>query len=320
MWGGGSGGGGGTGGSGGGVGGVGGGGGGAGGSENDASGRRSQYETEVNQYLEDVIRDFSDRDTETIGTHLDTIRQALGKDAESSIELRYGGSIKKHTYVDGLSDVDSLVVVNGSDLESKTPKEVIHDFAEKIRARLPYTEVKEGDMAVTVGFTDGTEVQVLPAIRTATGLRVASKKGEEWSNVTNPDKFAAKLTAANQAMGGKLVKVIRLFKAEVNSKIKGGWDLSGYHIEALAIDAFTNYQGRATYKDMLMHLTKHASDAVLEPTVDTTGQSIHVDNELGPRNSMERRMASAALQRELAKMRDADSAASMKRWKELMGD
>ena len=210
-------------------------------------------------------------------------------------------------------------MINGTDLENRPPGEAIHEFAEKIRERLPYTEVKEGDMAVTVKFTDGTEIQILPAIRTATGIRVASQKGEKWSNVVHPERFAERLTNVNQKTGGKLVKVIRLFKAEVNSRLKGDWQLSGYHVEAMAVDAFQDYQGRLTYKDMLMHLTRHASEAVLHPVEDTTGQSIHVDDDLGPANSNERRIVAAALQRELAKMEVADSVASTMRWKDLMG-
>ena len=307
-------------------GGGGGGGGGDGGAADDGSEvtdnvpaeDRAEYETEINQHLEDVIRDFSDRDTEKIGTHLETLRQGLQRDADITIELRYGGSIKKHTYVDGLSDVDALAVINGSDLESKSPREVIHDFAGRIRERLPNSEVKEGDMAVTVKFTDGTEVQILPAIRTARGIRVAAQKGERWSNVANPDRFARRLTSLNQQMGGKLVRVIRLFKAEINPRLKDN-QLSGYQVEALAVDAFTDYKGRTTYKDMLIHLTRHASNGVLQPVNDTTGQSIHVDDDLGGPNSTERRIVRAALQGELAKMEDADSAASMKRWTELMG-
>ena len=89
------------------------------------------------------------------------------------------------------------------------------------------------------------------------------------------------------------MRVIRLFKAEVNSQITGGYELSGYHVEALAVDAFKNYSGRTTYKDMLMHLTKYASDAVLNPVTEITGKPAHVDDDLGERNSMNRRMTSA---------------------------
>ena len=298
--------------------GGGGGGGGDGGEDSGSEEERAECETEVNQYLDDVIRDFSERDTDKIGTHLETLRQGLEKDADISIELRYGGSIKKRTYVDGLSDVDAVAVISGSDLESKSPKEVIHDFAQRIRERLPNSEVKEGEMAVTVKFTDGTDVQILPAIRTARGIRVSSQKGDKWSNVANPDRFAKRLSSLNQQMGGKLVRVIRLFKAEVNPRLKS-WQLSGYHVEALAVDAFTDYKGRTTYKDMLIHLTRHASNGVLQPVNDTTGQSIHVDDDLGAPNSTERRMTRAAIQGELAKMEDADSAGSMKRWTDLMG-
>jgi hypothetical protein len=285
-----------------------------------SSEKRAEYEAEINTYLEDSVREYSQRDTEKIGIHLETLRQALGNDTEFPVELRFGGSIKKHTYIDGLSDVDAIATTKGDEIESKSPREAIHDFALKVKARLPLTEVSEGDMAVTVSFSDGTDIQILPAIKTARGLRVASRKGEKWSNVSNPDRFARRLSSINKETGGKVVKVIRLYKAGVNSQLSEDAQLSGYHIEALATEAFSNYQGRRTYKDMLIHLTKFAADHVQAPITDSTGQSDYADNYLGEKNDPRRKIVRAALERQLAKMNDAESEASVRRWKPLMED
>jgi hypothetical protein len=74
-------------------------------------------------------------------------------------------------------------------------------------------EVSSGNLAVTVTYPDGTQLQLLPTLRTASGFRIASSKNpEQWSNVVRPASFARKLTEVNQANSGKLVPIIKLFK------------------------------------------------------------------------------------------------------------
>ena len=102
----------------------------------------------------------------------------------------YGGSIKKHTYVDGLSYVDALATINSTDLENKTPDEIMNIMIDKIQQRLPETDIKKGKLAVTVSFSDGCEIQILPAIKTKTGVKIASQDGLNWSKVIKPDNFA----------------------------------------------------------------------------------------------------------------------------------
>lgn len=279
--------------------------------------QRGSYETELNVYLQDLLVDFNNRNVDQIKTHLDTISNALSKDIEGTVNLVYGGSVKKHTYVDGLSDVDTLAIISETSLVDASPRSVLAYFARRLQERLPDTEIKIGNLAVTVTFSDGHKIQVLPAISTKTGIRISSADGS-WSNIVRPEVFARKLTSVNQSNSSRVVPVIKLYKA-INEQLPKDVRLSGYHIESLAINAFRNYKGKLNYKDMLLHLTEYASRAVIGPIKDSTGQSIHADDYLGDAGSLRRQKASAALKRNAARMKLADSEASMERWRELMG-
>ena len=172
---------------------------------------------------------------------------------------------------------------------------------------------------VPIRFSDGHEIQILPAIKTATGIRIASVKDDRWSKVIKPEKFAEKLVYINKKNNGGVVPIIKLYKA-INAQLPTDVQLSGYHIESLSIEAFENYEGPKTRKSMLMHLTNFSSSAVLDPIKDSTGQSINVDDYLGDPNSIERIKASAAIKRIYARMIVADTGASIDKWKDLMGE
>ena len=278
----------------------------------------SSYEINLNNYFQDLLRDFNDRDIEGIRRHLETIISALKQEMDI-ISLLYGGSIQKHTYVNGLSDVDVLAILTDSKYEHMIPKEVISTFADKLQQRFPYTNIKTGNLAVTVEFSDGHQIQVLPAIRTQTGIRIAHPDDDRWSDVIRPDRFANKLTEINQSKNGRVVPVIKLFKA-INAQLPKDARLSGYHIESLAINAFEIYKGKLNYKDMLLHFTNYASDAVKFPITDRTGQSLHVCDYLGNFGSLERDRVSREVRRIHSTMKKADELRSLEPWKNLMGD
>jgi len=281
--------------------------------------QRGKYETELNSYLQDVLADVNSREPEIVKTHLKTIQDALSQETEEAIPLLQGGSMRKHTYVDGLSDVDVLAIVNNSALENASPSQLLEFFVDRMRVRLPNTDITVGKLAVTVKFSDGYEIQVLPALTTKTGIRIVAADGNEWSNVIKPEKFARKLTSVNQANGGTVVPVIKLYKV-INSQLPDDVRLSGYHIESLAINAFDGYSGPRSRKDMLFHLAEYTSSAVLHPTEDSTGQSMHVDDKLGGISSPERQKASASIKSIVARMKSGESEAQVDRWKQLMGD
>jgi hypothetical protein len=275
------------------------------------------YNTEINAYLQQILTYLNDRDNEAIRTHIETILSALSKDDIGIIQLLYGGSISKHTYVDGLSDVDLLAVIDKTELIGKTPDEVLDYFEDLIRQRLRDSDIRKGKMAVTIHFSDGCEIQILPALKTATGIRVADQDNQQWSGVVKPEKFAAKLTEVNQNNNNGVVPIIKIFKA-MNSEQPKENQLKGYHIESIAIEAFSNYDGPKTRKAMLMHYTKFASSAVLSPIKDRTGQSVHVDDYLGDENSIQRQRVNRSLVRLSNQMNTADNERSMDRWQDII--
>ncbi|EKV01608.1 tRNA nucleotidyltransferase (CCA-adding enzyme) [Leptolyngbya sp. PCC 7375] len=280
------------------------------------------YTSEVNGFLQEILKEYNVRQREEIRKHLEVLQQSINKEIEGAIDLLFGGSVKKHTYLKGLSDVDSLVLINNTSLENRSPHEVLNYIAEKVKERLPNTQVNPpGKLAVTVKYSDGIEIQLLPALKTKSGFKIISTTHEnQWSNVIRPQAFASKLTEVNQACSGNVVPVIKLFKAIVAKKLPANLKVSGYHAESLAIEAFKDYNGSRTYKDMLAHFCRTASEQVKTPIKDKTGQSLHVDDYLGSTNSRERKQVSSWLSRIDVRLRNADSLQSLKKWQELFED
>ena len=247
---------------------------------------------QVDAYLREKLRDYNDRDAEAINRHIRGLRDALEQSGNDVLPTRFGGSVSRHTYVDGLSDVDVLLIVNDSSLSGRDPRVVIQRMAELIQHRMPRTQVSTGHLAVTVTYADGHEIQVLPAIRTKAGIRIANPGRNEWSGVLHPERFSQKLTDVNQANGGRVIPAIKLTKALANHVIRSDKDkINGYHVESLAIDAFKNYRGPTDRKSMVSHLLEFSSSAVIQPIRDSTGQSRFVDDYMGRPGSDARQKA-----------------------------
>lgn len=281
----------------------------------------SSYNAQVNELLCEALKEINQRDSQKTWEYISAIKEAINEGIEGTIDLAFGGSVRKHTYVNGLSDVDLLVQVNNTSLVQSSPKEALRYFETKIKAALSNVvgaEVSSGNLAVTISYPDGTQLQLLPAIRTASGFRIISSRNpERWSNVLRPTSFARKLTEVNQANSGKVVPIIKLFKGLINDR---SVKLSGYHAESLAIKAFECYQGSTSYKEMLLHMCRASTDFVMSPIADRTGQSLHVDDYLGAANSQQRRQASEGLSRLTKQMETADAQRSIARWQDWLID
>ncbi|WP_221568339.1 CBASS oligonucleotide cyclase [Alkalihalobacillus sp. TS-13] len=281
--------------------------------------KQDAYDREVNKFLESLFKQINSRDTEQINKHLETLKGALEKDIENSIEMRFGGSLNKHTYVNGLSDIDMLVQINNSSYQDKSPQELLSIFAEKISKRLPNTEVSIGKLAVTVKYSNGNEIQLLPSLKTQTGYKIPSIGSDKWSNVIKPHKFAEKLTKVNRENGNRVVPLIKLFKS-INSSAPKSKQLSGYHIESLAINAFKNSDSTPrTFKGMVEYFVRFSKNAVLESVKDSTGQSIHVDDYLGARNSPDRKRISISLKVLEKRIKNANDNQINRVWNDLLG-
>lgn len=279
--------------------------------------RGREFENNVNQLINDTLKSANDRDIEAVNTHIDAMIKALNKEIDGNVQTMFGGSVSKHTYVDGLSDVDVLVVLNNSELSEKSPSEVNKYFAERLEIRLPQTKINVGKLAITVKFSDGVEIQLLPSIKTETGVKIAQSNGDNWSKVVKPGKFAEKLVTVNQACNGKVVPVIKLVKSII-SELPDKRQMSGYHIESMAVSIFSNYNGEKTSKSMLKHFFDKSVSKVLSPIKDKTRQTINTDSYLGAKDSVERKAVSDSLSGIVRKIESAERSGNMGQWKDIL--
>jgi len=260
------------------------------------------------------LSDYNNRPEAAIAGHLKAIKKALEKEIDGTVDTIFGGSVAKHTYVDGLSDVDALVRLKDDTLQSMSPDEVLAYFGERLEKRFPGADVEVGSVAVTVTFAD-SQIQLVPAVTRKRSLRVPDGDGG-WSTA-RPDVFARALTRANKEQNGKLVPTIKLAKAmlaDMPSRIRP----SGYHLEALAIEAFKNYNGKAGYAPMLEHFMKESARMVTTPMKDKTGQTPYVDAYLGKLRSTERLILANTLSRVAREMRVADMSHSINDWRRIL--
>ena len=280
--------------------------------EEDAHGEA--FEIEAGKHLGRLLADFNSRDVEGIQAFLEQMERDLAGDVAGSVETLFGGSVAKHTYVDGISDVDALVLLEDSALAGGSPEGAKELLASCLRERYGRASVEVGRLAVTV-TVGANKIQLLPALRDGEGFRIADRHGTRWSRIA-PRGFASALTRANQRLNGKLVPCIKLAKAVVAS-LPASHRISGYHVESMAIEVFKEYDGPAQAKAMLVHFFEESAGRVVRPIRDSTGQSVHVDDELGRKGSLKRRIVADALGRVGRRMRNADGARSLEMWKEL---
>jgi hypothetical protein len=172
---------------------------------------RQRLEGQVNDLLQRLLAQFNDRDRAKIGDRLSEIESCLA-DAVEIDRILFGGSVAKHTDVDGLSDVDALVVLDRQDLAGKPPADVLGAFHKTLDDTLPRQEIssiRKGRLAVTVTYDDGLEIQLLPALRTGQTVEIAGPDGRSWSD-TQPRIFERELTTLNQRLNFALVPTIKL--------------------------------------------------------------------------------------------------------------
>jgi hypothetical protein len=277
---------------------------------------RQKRDIAISALLTDLLSAFNSRDYDRTSKHMSEIESALGEEVDGMETLLFGGSVAKHTYVDGLSDIDSLVIIDREEIESSSPAELLDDFAAAVRKNIGDrigAQVTVGRLAVTVEYADGTVIQLLPAARHRGGFVISDDRGTGWRHI-RPKEFTRAIVEANQRLDRALVPTIKLAKSAL-SNVPEDIRPSGYHVEALALKVLGNYRGDRTPRVMLPEFFKGAADAVMRPTADVTGQSKHIDSHLGESGSDSRRRLSAVLERIARKLENARSAAQ---WRDVL--
>lgn len=280
--------------------------------------RKDAYEADVGEYLTSLLAEYNDRDIEGTRDVLEAVKKELEGEIDGTVDLLFGGSVAKHTYVDGLSDVDMLVLFEKTELAGSSPGEIQKMLSRLLRDRFGrQATISAGKQAVTVSWEERT-IQFLPALRIGDSFRIASSDGSGWTR-TAPRRFAKALTSANRALGGTLIPCIKLVKAIVGA-LPESRQMSGYHTEAVAMKVLGSYDGPKTPKAMIRHYFEYAGRCVLSPIRDASGQSTFVDDYLGEKNDSRRRLIATTLDRIGRRLRNADSVTSLDQWKKLLDE
>src|SRR6185312_2419601 len=190
----------------------------------------AQFESELSEILGNLLAQCNGRDVDLVRERLDAVKEVLENSIEGSVDQFFGGSVAKHTYVDGLSDIDSLFTIDKTGMTENTPAEILDQVTNTLQKAVgDVKNVSHGRMAVTLEYQDGMTIQLLPCLKTESGLKVPSSRTEGWSHI-EPKAFQEALTRRNEQCAGKLVPTIKLAKAVIGT-LPERQRLSGYHVE-----------------------------------------------------------------------------------------
>lgn len=266
--------------------------------------------TEIEQVLSEELKEINDHNYDAIDKHRNSIQEALQSEFEDVEIVRYAGSHSRHTDVTNVSDVDVLVSMGLAANLPESSNEALHSIAQRLSERFPQTSIDVGNMAVTVTFKDGIEVQVLPAYRYGDSYKIPDPNSSGWIT-TNPARFAHQLTEVNKQNSGRVIPVIKLVKRICNER---GIELKSYHIENLAIKAFENYNNTKSYSVMLEHFFNSAKMSIHQPIQDPSGQSGDVSAYL---STTARKNISTQLHQMELEIAKAKRNSSVQAWREL---
>ena len=136
-----------------------------------------------NEYCEALLAQYTRKNTQTVTQRLESLCGFL-RQKGNVVQTMFGGSVRKGTYVTGLSDVDALLIVNQSSLVNQPPARAIEYVRDTIQDRLRQNTVSAGNLAVTVSYSNRIEIQILPAIRTNSGgVRIADPGSNQFRAV-----------------------------------------------------------------------------------------------------------------------------------------
>lgn len=279
---------------------------------------QASFDAQVNGELAERLAAINSRDAEKVGDYLDGAVEVLRDEIAEVDRTLFGGSVAKSTYVEGLSDIDALVVLKDAPQDA-SPEQILEHIRQILASRLSAADVdsvRAGALAVSVRYRDGTEIQLLPAVQKGERLAISSPDGSQWTTI-HPKRFVQALREVNASQGRAVVPAIKLAKAVIAAQLPEEQRPSGYHTEALAVAAFRDYTSSRNPKAMLTHFFAAAARGVLKPIKDISGQSHRLDERLGPAGSEQRQAMAKDLQRIANTM---ENSKTLDEWQAVLGD
>lgn len=241
------------------------------------------------------------------------------------------GSWDRKTLIRPLSqgDVDVMVVLNyDKNKEWETPGGtvlVLDKFKAILDEAYPKTAHRRDVNCITMQFSE-FKFDVVPAFRYTDGYyTIPDTVRRQWVK-TDPIKFAQKITAVNQNMGGDFVPLIKMVK---------GWNrnvdspIGGFHLENLMYHHYQSYtQGysySSTIKRFFGNLPSYLSQVCYDPVtgdkldtyMDNMAQTTVRQIAINKANTAKNKSAKAY---EYEQQGDGYEEYAINGWKELLGD
>ena len=217
----------------------------------------------INESFQLLISRIQPSEAELSATrqHLDTIKTRLQTVFEVS-SFRNIGSFARDTSIKGFSDSDLMTVFRkveftwgGSLINSDT---ALDNVRRALLERYPYSDIRRDGMAIAIWFSDGRQVDVVPAVfdymyREKWPVYLIPDGAGGWMP-TCPSLYDAYISGANKEAGGKLVAVAQLMKFWRECR-EPRIPLSSFHIEmVLASEAVC--KGIKSYSDCMLEILR----------------------------------------------------------------
>src|SRR5689334_7811280 len=96
-----------------------------------------EFDAELSGVLNHLLAAANSRDVPLVQERLDNIKAHLQDEIEGRLDTVFGGSVAKHTWVDGLSDIDALLVINETKFQGQSPATILDSMEATLKERLP---------------------------------------------------------------------------------------------------------------------------------------------------------------------------------------
>jgi predicted nucleotidyltransferase len=194
----------------------------------------------------------TDTEMSNFENHANEIEIRLSK-AFKVKEIKKIGSHTRGTDISKFSDLDLLCVVAIDDFRwgnnLVTSDTILEKFRQELKARYPETEIGKDGQSIVVSFSDGTNIDVVPAI--FDGINSYKKANYlipngngNWLG-TSPDAHSNYIEGIHSASGYKFKYLIQLIKFWRECRVPRIF-LSSFHIELL-FATYETFSGVKSY-------------------------------------------------------------------------
>lgn len=236
-----------------------------------------------------MLNRYTPTENETIAINyvLDRINQDLNRALYAPFRIELAGSVEKNTFNEGISDIDLRAVTTNSALLDYSPKIAKKLILKQIRSIDEVKNPRVGHQAVTL-TKGGHEYQIIPVIRHDGKTYIPSERGTYWKTV-DIEVFNRSLNSLNRKTEGRFCEAVRFVKILSNTYIPKRYQLSGYHIESIAMEAISQHCHPLNRTDMIERILGNIPSRVKRYSWDITRESKAIDRDLGSNYSTERK-------------------------------